>query len=144
MAGTERPLVAELKAQIGSLGADLWEMVALRWELAGLELRAAAKQLKRLSITLLLLAVMVVSALPILAVAAAWALGKRELQGIAFVGWLLIFGLGLLIGGAAGGLLAWRRFRRRFVGMEQTLEELHEDAVWLRQWVARPADVERR
>ena len=46
-------------------------------------------------------------------------------------GWLLIFAGGLLIFAVAGGYLAWRHFCRRFVGLQETLEELHEDLVWL-------------
>ena len=31
----------------------------------------------------------------------------------------------------------WRRFRQEFVGFEQTIEELHEDVVWLRERFAK-------
>jgi protein-S-isoprenylcysteine O-methyltransferase Ste14 len=130
-----RPLLAELRDEIGSLEADLRQMVVLRWQLARLEVQTAVRQIKRLSMVLLIFAVMVLSAVPVLAVAAAGSLAAREGGAISFVQWLLIFGLGLLIGGAAGGYLAWRRFRRSFVGIEQTLEELREDGVWLREWV---------
>jgi hypothetical protein len=63
-------------------------------------------------------------------------------HGLSFVQWLLIFGLGLLLGGAAGGYLAWRGFRRRFVGIERTPEELREDGVWLHQWLPSGQDTE--
>jgi protein-S-isoprenylcysteine O-methyltransferase Ste14 len=137
MSGPKRPLLAELTHHLGSLEADLRQMAAVRWQLARLEVQAAIAQIKRLAIALLLFAVMVLSALPILAVAAAESLAAPEAEGVSFVQWLLIFGLGLLAGGAAGGYLAWRRFRRRFTGIEQTLEELREDGLWLRQWVGR-------
>jgi len=135
MSRPNRPLLTALKDEIGSLEADLRQMVVLRWQLARLEVQTAVGQIKRLSTVLLIFAVMVLSAVPILAVAAAWSLAAGEGGAISFVQWLLIFGLGLLIGGAAGGYLAWRRFRRSFVGIEQTLEELREDGVWLREWV---------
>ena len=48
-------------------------------------------------------------------------------------GWLLIFIAALLLAAVAGSLLAWRRFRRRFVGLQETLEELREDLLWLRE-----------
>lgn len=135
MSEPERPLLADLREEIGSLGVDLTQMVTLRWELARLEMEAAVGQIKRISVALMIFGVMVLSSLPILAVAAAHRLGASETWGISVVGWLLIFGLGLLVGGAAGGYLFWWRFRRRFVGIEQTLEELREDGEWLRQWV---------
>lgn len=142
MTRPERPLLADLTHEIGSLQADLRQMLTLRWQLARLEVQAAVGQIKRLSIAWLVAGVMLLSALPILAVAAAWWLGELDVGGISFPQWLLIFGLGLLIAAAGGGLLAWRRFRRRFVGLEQTLEELHEDGLWLRQWVGGREDSE--
>ncbi len=48
-------------------------------------------------------------------------------------GWLLIFGAGLLLSAVASALLAWRRFCRRLVGLQETLEELREDLIWLRE-----------
>jgi hypothetical protein len=32
-----------------------------------------------------------------------------------------------------GGSLAWRRFRRNFIGLRETLEELREDVLWLKE-----------
>ena len=58
------------------------------------------------------------------------------LQGygqVARAGWLLIFGAGLLLAAVVMVLLAWRRFRCRFVGLQETLEELREDLIWLRE-----------
>ena len=52
--------------------------------------------------------------------------------GIAGAGWLAIFGFGLLATGSATGWFAWRRFRRRFIGLQQTREELREDLAWLK------------
>lgn len=135
MAAVKRPLLADLKDQLGLLGADLREMAALRWQLARLEFEADLRAVKRLAATMLAAAVMALSALPLLAVWAAQLLDRR--LGIRFAGWLLLFGLGLLLGGAAAGYLAWRRFRARFTAMEQTREELREDLVWLREWAGR-------
>jgi hypothetical protein len=137
MSAPEPTLLGDLKEQIGRLHADLRQMLVLRWQLARLEVQAALGQVKWLTVALVVFAVMVLSSLPILAVAAAASLAGQPAQRVSLVGWLLIFGLGLLAGGAAGGYLAWRGFRRRFAGIEQTLEELREDAVWLRQWVSR-------
>ena len=70
------------------------------------------------------------------AAAAGGLLWPKLLDGcgrIARGGWLLIFAGGLLILAVAGGYLAWRRFRRRFIGLRETLEELREDLLWLRE-----------
>jgi protein-S-isoprenylcysteine O-methyltransferase Ste14 len=139
MNGPEPTLLGELKHQIGSLQADLRQMLLLRWQLVRIEVQAAVGQIKRLGVALLIFGVMLLSSLPILAVAAAQSLHGH---GLSFAQWLLIFGLGLLLGGAAGGYLAWRGFRRRFMGIEQTLEELREDGVWLRQWLPSGQDTE--
>ncbi|MGA2033909.1 MAG: hypothetical protein ABSG68_16805 [Thermoguttaceae bacterium] len=49
--------------------------------------------------------------------------------------WLLILGLLLLLGAGSLAGLAWLSFRRKFVGLRQSLEELREDAVWLHEWI---------
>jgi len=134
----KQSLLAELKAEVGSLGADLREMAALRWQLARLELQVDARAVSRLARVWILSAVMVLCALSLLAVCAADALDGR--LGIARCGWLLIFGLGLLSGGAAAGLWAWRRFRASATGMEQSLAELREDLVWLKEWIGQRAE----
>ena len=54
--------------------------------------------------------------------------------GIPRGGWLLIFGAGLLLLSGLGSYLAWRRFRRKFIGLRETLEELREDTTWLHEW----------
>ena len=90
---------------------------------------------RQLAIVLGLVAAMTLTALPLLAGCLARLLDGR--LGVSVTGWLAIFGFGLLIFAAAGGYLAWRRFRRRFVGLEQTIEELREDLVWLGEWTGR-------
>jgi len=125
----ERPLLDDVRAEIGAVGEELREMAAARWELARLELQADLLATKQLAIAWLAAAVMALTALPLAAVCLAEALdgcgriARRE--------WLLIFAGGLLILALAGGQLAWRRFRRRFLGLQETLEELREDLVWL-------------
>ena len=135
MSEPEQPPADNIRQQIGCLASDVREMASLRWELAQLELKAAAGSIKSLAVAAVVALITALCALPILTVALA--LWLDGCLGISLLGWLLIFGLILLIGGIASGTLAWRRFRRRFVGLEQTLEELREDAVWLKEWAGR-------
>ena len=104
----ERPLLAELREQIGAVVADLAEMLALRWKLARLEFRIAVRSVRRLAVALAVAAVMTLTALPLLAAWLAEALEGR--LGIGRGGWLGIFGLALAAGGLAVALLAWWSF----------------------------------
>ena len=126
-----RPLLSNIRTELGALGGELREMVSQRWELARLELQADLLSVKRLAVAWLAAAVMVLTALPVLAVGLAEALDGRG--DIPRGGWLLIFAGGLLTLALGGSYLAWRRFRRRFIGLQETLEELREDLVWLQE-----------
>ncbi len=127
----QRPLFADLRDEIGALGAELREMAAARWELARLELQADLRSAKRLAFAWLASAVLALTALPLVAACLAEALDGRA--GIHRGRWLLIFAGGLLILALSGGYLAWRRFWRKFTGLRETMEELREDMVWLRE-----------
>lgn len=133
----DRPLLSDIRAELGAMAGEFREMAAARWELARLELEADLLSAKRLAITWLAAAVLALTALPLLAVSLA-----EKLDGCCDISrrdWLWIFAAGLLILALGSGYLAWRRFRRRFVGLEETLEELREDIVWLRE-KGRPRD----
>jgi len=138
MAEPERPLWEDLRAELERLGADLQEMVRLRWQLARLEIDAAAGAARRLAIVLAVAGALALTALPLLAVALAEVLDGQ--LGVPRIAWLAIFASVLLVAGAVTGWLAWRHFRRRLVGLEESLEELREDAVWLREWVRGPEE----
>lgn len=127
----QRPLLADLREELGSLGGELREMASLRWELARLELQSDLRSAQRLLVAWLVAAVMALTALPLLAVRLADALDGRG--GLARGDWLLILAAGLILLAALGSYLAWRRFRRRFIGLQETMEELKEDLVWLRE-----------
>ena len=130
-----RPLLAELGDELRALGSELRESLVLRWQLALLELRADRRSAVWLTIALSASGVMALSALPLLLV---WLAAQLDQWlGVSRDGWLLILGFALLAAGLASGYLAWRRFRRHFLGLEQTLEELREDAAWLREWSGR-------
>ncbi len=119
----------EVKDELGSLTAEAREMLRLRWALAELELRSDARLLGRSAVELGIAVLTTLTALPVLAVYVAEMLDGRLLSR---TGWLLTTGLGLLAGASAAACLVVLHFRRRFLGLEQTLEELREDAVWLK------------
>ena len=126
-----RPLLADFRDELAALGGELREMAAARWELVRIELEADRQALRGLVLTWLAALLMVLTALPVLVVCLAemldgWINVPRSV-------WLLGFGLGLMAFALLGGYLAWRRFRRRMVGLRETLEELREDLVWLRE-----------
>jgi protein-S-isoprenylcysteine O-methyltransferase Ste14 len=123
---------AEVGRQLGRFLADVREMLALRWALARLELRDAAASLRRLAVALAVTAVLTTAGLSVLAVA--WAESLDRHLGLSREAWLTVFGLGLLGLGLLLGSLAWWTFRRRFTAMEETLEEIREDFVWLSEW----------
>jgi hypothetical protein len=127
----DKPLLADLRAELAGLGAELREMAAARWELARLELAADLRSARRLAICWLAAGALALAVLPLLAVALA-----DTLDGCGQIsrgGWLLRLAGGLLVLAGAGGWLAWRRFRRQFFGLRETLEELREDLVWLQE-----------
>jgi Putative Actinobacterial Holin-X, holin superfamily III len=127
----DRPLLADLKAQLSGLKADLGQMLQLRWELARVEIQADLEHLKRLVLIWGISAVTALTSLPLFAACGADALDGR--LGIAAKGWLLIFGLALLCTAVICAFFGWLRFRIRFVGLKQSLEELREDLEWIKE-----------
>ncbi len=131
-----RPLLSGLRGELGSLAGEVAESVKLRLELAQLELMEDYHSARRLALVLAAALVMLLTSLPLLVVALAEALdGAGQLSR---AGWLVIFALGLILIATAGGLFAWRRFRCGMVGLQETVEELREDILWLREWTAAP------
>ena len=135
MARDKRPLLAGIRNELDGLSSELAEMVRSHWELARLEITADVRQLRRLAVAMAVAAVMALVALPLLAVALAWWIEGS--LGLGFGGWLAVLGVGLLTVAAAIAYFAWRRFRGRFCGLEETLEEIREDLAWLGEWTGR-------
>ena len=135
MSEPERPLLADLTDRIGGVAGDLRQMLALRLELALLEFKASSRYLQRMAAAALVAGIMAITSLPLLVLCVAESL--NGCLGVSRIGWLWIFSLGLAVGALAIGLLAWRHFRRSFVGMAETLEECREDIVWLREWLGK-------
>ena len=128
----ERPLFSGLQAELGSLAADIRKMAMLRWELARLELAADIRSAVRLAVILAIAALLALVSLPLLIVALGCLLDG--VLGISQGGWLCLFGLCFLLTATVGSFFAWRRFRRNLIGLEETIEELREDMLWLREW----------
>ena len=131
MADRDRPLLGEMSQDIAQLRAELGEMLGLRWQLVRLELDAVLGAVKRLAVLAAVAAVMLMTALPLAAVAAAEILadGRPILKAV----WLTGFCLLLAVSAGLIGWTAWRRFRGGYAGFEETLEELHEDVAWIRE-----------
>jgi hypothetical protein len=134
----DRPLLANVRAELNALRDDLQELVLARWELAQLEIESDLRAAKRLAIVWVAAVLMVLTSLPLVFVLLADVLAGC--CDIPRFGWLLIFVAGLLTAAGAGSLLAWRRFRRSFVGLAETLEECREDLLWLREKAERKGD----
>jgi uncharacterized membrane protein YqjE len=135
-----RPLLADLREELAALGGDLREMAGARWELARLELQADARSLGRLAVAWIGAAVLALTALPLLIVCLAD--GLNRWTPIGQCGWLAILAGSFLLLAAAIACLAWRRFRRRFLGLRETLEELREDLLWLQEIGSRTSERE--
>jgi len=131
------PLFAGLRQELGGLSHEVARWLQAHWELARLEIEADLSEARRLAVAIVAAGVLGLAALPLLAAALAWRL--RGCAGLGFGTWLALFGVALLLLAAVGGVLAWRRFRRRYSGLEETLEELREDLVWLGEWMGKEA-----
>ena len=129
MTSDDDKLFAPTIAELSRLRDELRAIVTARWQLARLELTVAAADTKRLAVALGLAALLALTSLPVLVVAAAEALAGR--CGIDRTGWLLIAFAALALAAVLTAWLGWRRFRRHFVGLEETLEVLREDQAWI-------------
>jgi uncharacterized membrane protein YqjE len=138
MPKADRPLFGDLQDSFAALAGDAKQMLSLRWELAGLELREDIRSARRLAIKGAIAAILALTALPLLV--AAVALGLACWTGIPTAAWLVLFASSLLFAASVTGFLAWRRFRRDFIGLAETIEELREDVVWLNEWRGRQAE----
>jgi len=134
----EKPLFDDIKQEFRSLAGDAAEMAELRWQLAQVELANDLAALQRLAVWLAAVVLLILTSLPLVAVCASELLDG--FCGISEAGWLAIIALALIASAAIFGLLAWRRFRRTFTGMVESLEELREDIVWLKEWTGENGD----
>ncbi len=134
MTDRKRPLLSGLRDELGSVAGDVAESLKLRLELAQLELADDYRSGKRLAIVVLAALVLLLTSLPLFVVSLADALDG--FGQISRAGWLVIFAALLILTAASGAFFAWRRFRRNLVGLQETIEELREDLLWLREWTS--------
>jgi hypothetical protein len=135
MSQPDRPLLAELREQLRSFLGELRELLELRIRLFRLEATADLKNARRLLIVWIISGVLLLTSLPLFAVALADVLdGVWNLHRWA---WLLIFAGIFIAVATSAAYLAWRRFRRHFIGLQETLEELREDRVWIEEWLGK-------
>lgn len=117
--------------------AELAEMVDLRKQLAEEEIRSDLATARRLATGGGIGAVLVLTGLPVLVMFAtgrvdAWIQSQQDQPG----GWpwvTLGAALVLLVGGVVALSSSWRRFRRDFLGLQESLAEIKEDLAWLRE-----------
>ena len=127
------PLLDRLKQEVRRLGDEVRQMADLRWRLARLEIRADLDQVQRLALRFTIAAVMAVVAVSLACVALAE--GMERWLGGSRLDWLWLMASVLVTAAGLLGWFAWRLFRRRFTGLQETLEELREDAAWIGEWV---------
>lgn len=127
------PLFAGVQRESARLAGEVRWALGKRWDLARLELAIAGLQLKRLSIWLAAALLATLTLFPLLVVLTADWLGNITIWSR--TAWLSLFVLLLACGTPAAVWFAWRRFRREFVGMQATLDELREDLRWLEEYL---------
>ena len=132
MPDADRPLLGELREELSGMTDELGQLAALRLRLAEIELRESVQTTKRFAIWAVVAVVLLLTSLPVFVVALSGWLG--EVTAFSSTAWNAILGLLLAIAGAVTFWSSWRRFRRDFRGMEQSIEELREDLVWVKEW----------
>lgn len=117
--------------ELGRTWADLAETLELRHRLAEAEIRSDLAAGKRLGTFGGVGVVFSLAGLPLVLSALAWE--ASILTNLSFACWLLILGGPLLALGLVIVYSAWRTFRRDFLALSATRQELREDLLWLRE-----------
>ena len=111
--------------------ADLVDMLQLRQELAEAEIKSDLRASKRFVFLGGLGLATVVTALPLLLTVVSAQIDA--VYQFSFPWTACCLGLFLLFVGSLIGWTAWRRFRAEFLGLRDSIQELQEDLVWLRE-----------
>ena len=121
------------------LFSDFVELLTLRRQLAELEVRNDLYQIKRLAIFSGLGSAQCLIGMAVLAVLAGSLIDEwfaTSTLPIVRPWGSLILGVGFVACGAETLRRGWSRFQREFSGLQESIAELREDAVWLREWSA--------
>ena len=121
----------------GRLFSDFVALLVLRRQLAELEVRNDLRQIKRLGIFGGLGLTQCLVGMAVLAVLAGslidqW-IATTTIPGPRPWGSLCL-GVVLILSGLETLRRSWNRFQREFSGLKESIAELREDAVWLREW----------
>ena len=121
----------------GRLFSDFVDLLVLRRQLAELEVRNDLRQIKRLGIFGGLGLTQCLVGMAVLAVLAG-SLIDHWIETSAIPAprpWgSLGLGVVLILSGLETLRRSWNRFQREFSGLKESIAELREDAVWLREW----------
>lgn len=128
------PLVEDVRRS----WAELTEMFALRRRLAEAELRSDLATSKKLAWTAGSGIVAALTGLSVLVMAVA-SFADRYWD-LAFPWVSTTAGAALIVGGLFFAWASWWNFRRELLGFEQSIAELKEDLVWLREWSGAESD----
>ena len=133
-AGVKTPSWTE---EWGRLFSDFVDLLVLRRQLAELEVRNDLRQIKRLGIFGGLGLTQCLVGMAVLAVLAGslidqW-IATTTIPGPRPWGSLGL-GVVLILSGLETLRRSWNRFQREFSGLKESIAELREDAVWLREW----------
>ena len=141
MADADRPLLGELRKELSGITDELGQLTTLRLQLAEIELRESVQTTKRFAVWAVVALVLLLTSLPVCVVAlAAWLDQVTPMSGLFWNG---ILGLLLAMAAATVFWFSWRRFRRDFRGMEQSIEELREDIEWVQEWTGKSQESSR-
>jgi hypothetical protein len=114
------------------MAGEFVQAIQLRRDLADLEMGHDRALLKRFALVGGISAALVLCGVPLLLTAAAVGLSQVTELGVA--SWLVFFGAVLVVPGAVALSLGIRKLRSEFCGLQNTLAELREDLVWVREW----------
>ena len=114
------------------IAGELARAIQLRRDLADLEISHDRALLKRFLLVGGLSVAIVLSGVPLLLTAIA--LGLSQVTEVGLAGWLIFFGAVLVVPGTVALVLAIRKLRSEFCGLQNTRAELREDLVWVREW----------
>jgi uncharacterized membrane protein YqjE len=120
-----RPWLQQIARDGKATISDVTESLALRKRLAEAELRYDLALAKRFGIFGGLGLIFLLTSLPVLLTAAAFALDNAYQLGVP--NWLVILGSPLAILGAILGYTSWRSFQNRLRLFQETLAQFNED-----------------